>query len=245
MQDRYAGDVGDLMKLALLRALPRTVRLGVNWYKCADESHNGDGKHNNFRLKPPYRKADAQLCDLLAEATAQTRSIAMLEQSGLLPDDTLFWNHPLNYDGLTSKDERRSVRQDWFNRSLNHLKDAELVFLDPDNGYQVTSTHPHDEKGNKFATLDEVGMHLKRGQSVLLYQHMDRSAGKQVQAQTRLNFLQKHLKLASQPFAVIASPGTVRYFIFLSTDAQMAYTAANTWHKLTTTRWPWAMQMIA
>jgi hypothetical protein len=49
MQDRYAGDLGEFLKFGLLRWLappdsPRP-RLGVIWYRTADEGHNADGKH--------------------------------------------------------------------------------------------------------------------------------------------------------------------------------------------------------
>ncbi len=51
MQDRYAGDLGDFLKLGLLRWLvapsfgAAPERLGVVWYLAPDESHNADGKH--------------------------------------------------------------------------------------------------------------------------------------------------------------------------------------------------------
>ena len=51
MQDRYAGDLGDFLKLGLLRYLVAAtdgrpaLRLGVVWYRVPDEAHNADGKH--------------------------------------------------------------------------------------------------------------------------------------------------------------------------------------------------------
>jgi hypothetical protein len=45
MQDRYAGDIGDFVKLAILRALAPGWHLGVAWWLYPDESHNGDGRH--------------------------------------------------------------------------------------------------------------------------------------------------------------------------------------------------------
>ena len=48
MQDRYAGDVGDFVKLGLLRALSPERRLGVAWYRFPDEDHNGDGRHISY-----------------------------------------------------------------------------------------------------------------------------------------------------------------------------------------------------
>jgi hypothetical protein len=71
MQDRYAGDVGDFIKLGLLRHIARTsesqigaLRPGINWYLTGDEAHNQDGKHtgyldlkNRSRYAPPGPRA--------------------------------------------------------------------------------------------------------------------------------------------------------------------------------------------
>jgi hypothetical protein len=54
VQDRYAGDVGDFLKLGLLRQLiasgdsPPSLRLGVVWYLVPDEAHNSDGRHVGY-----------------------------------------------------------------------------------------------------------------------------------------------------------------------------------------------------
>ena len=48
MQDRYAGDVDDYVKLALLRALAPGRKLGVAWYLYPDEDHNADGRHVSY-----------------------------------------------------------------------------------------------------------------------------------------------------------------------------------------------------
>lgn len=52
MQDRYAADVGDFIKLGLLRCLSAGsadggagLTIGVNWYLARNEDHNEDGKH--------------------------------------------------------------------------------------------------------------------------------------------------------------------------------------------------------
>ena len=49
MQDRYAGDVGDFGKLALLRALAPGRRLRVCWYRCSGAGEtNDDGRHVDY-----------------------------------------------------------------------------------------------------------------------------------------------------------------------------------------------------
>jgi hypothetical protein len=39
MQNRYVGDIGDYVKLAILRALSSCRSLGVAWWLFSDESH--------------------------------------------------------------------------------------------------------------------------------------------------------------------------------------------------------------
>ena len=81
MQDRYAGDLGDFLKLGLLRWLVAPSfdapphRLGVVWYLAPDESHNADGKHVTY-LDPrsaagqQLRPLDSDLYDRLAAMVA-------------------------------------------------------------------------------------------------------------------------------------------------------------------------------
>lgn len=52
MQDRYAGDIGDYVKLAMLRSLSAGKRLGILWWLYPDESHNQDGKHVSYLTEP-------------------------------------------------------------------------------------------------------------------------------------------------------------------------------------------------
>ena len=42
MQDRYVGDIGDYLKLSILRTLSPGYRLGVAWWLFPDEAHNED-----------------------------------------------------------------------------------------------------------------------------------------------------------------------------------------------------------
>jgi hypothetical protein len=60
MQDRYASDLGDLLKFGLLRWLAPPgsswPRLGVIWYRTADEAPNADGKHIAY-LTPGARSS--------------------------------------------------------------------------------------------------------------------------------------------------------------------------------------------
>lgn len=75
MQDRYAGDVGDFVKLGLLRAISPGKWLSVAWYRFPDESHNGDGRHvGHLDQQQKYEALDPHLKDVVN----RERSIASL-----------------------------------------------------------------------------------------------------------------------------------------------------------------------
>jgi hypothetical protein len=59
MQNKYVGDIGDYVKLAILRALSPGYQLGVAWWLVPDEEHKKDGRHVDYLGKErtrPLRK---------------------------------------------------------------------------------------------------------------------------------------------------------------------------------------------
>jgi len=54
VQDRYVGDIGHFVKLAILRGLMPCEHLGVAWLLFADEAHNADGRRVGYG-RGPYR----------------------------------------------------------------------------------------------------------------------------------------------------------------------------------------------
>ena len=68
MQNRYVSDIGDYVKLGILRALSPGYRLGVAWWLYPDESHTKDGRHIDY-LRHPYQwwKFDPPLFDALEQ----------------------------------------------------------------------------------------------------------------------------------------------------------------------------------
>ena len=66
MQDRYVGDIGDYVKLSLLRTLSVDRRIGIAWWRFPDETHNGDGRHVGYLSQPTlWRDRDSELFDFL------------------------------------------------------------------------------------------------------------------------------------------------------------------------------------
>ena len=87
MQNRYVGDIGDYLKLGILRALSPGYRMGIAWWLYPDESHNRDGRHIGYLHRPDrWQHYDPKLFDALAQIVSTGhRDIRALEEVGLLP----------------------------------------------------------------------------------------------------------------------------------------------------------------
>lgn len=164
MQDRYAGDVGDFGKFALLRAVSRGRQLGVCWYRCSGAGeNNNDGRHVDYLRRPErFRGLDPVAFDAMARVVAGERSLAALEAAELLPG------------ARYHRDEvprSRALRQAWFTSVLSAMDGCDLVFADMDNGFEWSALSP------KCIGREEVRALRRRGRSLLLYHHQTRRAG--------------------------------------------------------------------
>lgn len=225
VQDRYVGDLGDYLKLGLLRWLTTGIsapHLGVVWYRTVDEAHNADGKHvaylrDGHTTARALRPLDPDLYDGLSSiVTSGQRTTAALAEARLLPSGTVYFNDLLHLADLpiaagAARAERRRV---WLARALAATRGCDLVFADPDNGIRSTR-HPagsHRNRAVKHAYLNELATFTARGQSLVVYHHADRSAATPVQAQLRLSDLAREAGVA--PIAAVrASRGTTRLFL--------------------------------
>jgi hypothetical protein len=226
MQDRYAGDLGDFLKFGLLRWLAPPdspwPRLGVIWYRTADEAHNADGKHIAY-LTPGHRSAgrlrqlDPDLYDRLARVVSSgQRSTAALATAGVLGAQTRFFGDLLDLSDLPASagQARQARRRSWTQRALAATAGCDLIFADPDNGIRP-DRHPvpaHRTRAVKHAYLSELAAFAHRGQSVIAYHHADRTATVEQQAHRRLADLAAGLPV--RPVAAVrASRGTSRLFL--------------------------------
>lgn len=174
MQDRYAGDIGDFIKLGLLRSLSNGRQLGVAWYRYPDEVHNSDGRHIS------YLKRGGELASLDPELFAHLESVALGNRkiSALMPalagaissDDSLaLASVPAKF--------RREWRSKWFSKVLTDLEGCDIVFADPDNGLVDDADHRKGAlKFGKQIPLAEA-IQLAEGRCAVVYHHNTRRAG--------------------------------------------------------------------
>ena len=172
MQNQFVGDIGDYAKYSLLRALSSDCKLGVSWYLFPDEGTN-DGKHTGFLRDPKkWQRFDERTFKILdGIVESGRRHISEIEQSGLLPHSTVFWNSRLDFQGCT-RSRQAMWRTAWFEKSLECLRDCDLVFADPDNGLKKSETfRPGQRQHAKSISECEAHSLAGRERPVVIYHH--------------------------------------------------------------------------
>lgn len=226
MQDRYAGDLGDFGTYGLLRALcaPRDgrpdLRLGVVWYLVPDESHNNDGRHITYVTAPTERALRTiAACDerlyaaMAALVRTGRRSVAAVAESDALPADTVYFDERLSFDGLPRlAGARLSYRDGWARRAADTTAGCDVVFADPDNGLE-DGTKRHLAHGPKYASWCELEPYTRRGQTLIVYQHIGRKGTALEQTRRRFAEMRERLALDREPFALLYGRGTARAFL--------------------------------
>ncbi len=172
MKNQYLGDIGDFGKYGLLRFLSsKGLVIGVNWYLTPNDGGPA-GRYINYLTKDENRKYDEELFGLLQTIVRNPdKNIGMIEESKLLPNAVLF-DRLLEPGSIRKTEDRKKLRQEWHMDALNTLKDAALVFADPDNGLSEKS--PGSVVSSKYVFPTELADYYRRGQDVVYYCHKGR-----------------------------------------------------------------------
>ncbi|MDD2324624.1 MAG: hypothetical protein PHW63_01230 [Alphaproteobacteria bacterium] len=214
MQEKYLGDSHDYVKYALLRHLHRQlgVRIGVNWYLVApsvDHPSNNDGQKRHHLKGGIWARWDSELfnrCKVF-ENEAQ-RVIQSVRTHGLLPDNTLYFE-----ENVTAM-----RRAEWHERSLKTLHNADLVFLDPDNGFEVKSTSARTLA--KYALYEEAIAYHRAGKIVVAIQFA-RQCKPEVRAQKVRHALYDRAGYAYELPVIRARVAPNILFLFLAPPEQI------------------------
>lgn len=221
MRHNYVGDEGDYAKLALLRALQGDDRLGVNWYLTVHEEGAGtpgatDGNKLAHLTDDDWLWLDeallVQMRRSLRRWLAGDRHIEHLEE---ILSEAVFFGEELPTGELKGA-ARRAARAAWHQRALVALADADVVFVDPDNGFEVKSRGPGSKWRCKYAAYAEVSGYLARGQAVVAYQHKPRLSWDTAVAKVRRELSEHGVPTADPGFIAFGSRG---FFVMHSDPA--------------------------
>ena len=219
MKNQYVGDIGDYGKYGLLRFLAgHGIKIGVNWYLTKNDE-SADGKFTDYLKRPEERIYDPVLFDVLKEVAGRSdKDVNMIEQAGIIPGACFFGEY-LKSSSLEVH-AREMVRRLWFNNSTLLLKDADLIFADPDNGISYRKT-AKTKDSEKYILPKEVVDYYDSGRNVVFYCHKGRRKEEdweQAKVQIR-DYIRD-----AQILAVTFHRGTQRSYIFvLHPDCYLEY----------------------
>ena len=102
------------------------------------------------------------------------RAVRTLEAAGILPEhifasEVMPSNRPIA--------GRRQAHQEWFTRAVQKLSDADLVFIDPDNGLQPDGFSHGSAKAGKSVLINELLELARPGRCLIVYHHQTRRTG--------------------------------------------------------------------
>lgn len=179
MKNQYVGDIGDFGKYSMLRAfIDAGIKVGVNWYLTENDGSN-DGKFTDYLKKDTMRQYCPDVFDALKGiAHKENKGVVDVERSGILPGGQ-FYSEILKPEGTPG--DREQERSCWFQESMKELEDADLIFMDPDNGLLETDD-ASKLGGEKYVLPSEVESYFIEGHNVVYYCHKGRRPYEQWEA---------------------------------------------------------------
>lgn len=169
MKDQYFGDINDFKKFGLLRSISSASNLSIliAWMLTEDDGST-DGKFIQYLREPEmWEHYDPPLyCELVRLLSQKAvRKVSFIEDSDILNGCCFYSKH------IPDSAQDRTT---WFRELTNVSKDSDLVFLDPDNGLEISSKPYGRKNSSKFLYWREVASLWAAGKSLLIYQHFIR-----------------------------------------------------------------------
>jgi hypothetical protein len=170
MQERYLGDVHDFFKYRFLKhlAVETDFKIGLNWYltrpEDVDPPKRKDGEqrfHLLGRDKDQWKAWDPELFErLIAFKEVQQRKLSHFYARHVLDHQVVYFD-----EFVPTVQSQVDV---WHRRALQCLQGCDLVFLDPDNGFEVKSAK--GRKAAKYARYQDVAAYCEAGKAVVCIQ---------------------------------------------------------------------------
>jgi hypothetical protein len=163
MKNQYFADLNDYRKYGLLRTLSGGILKSFVCWMLTEDDGSTDGKFRHHLGKDSkWQRYDPDLLKLLLECR---RDVGEAERLKFVPS--------CGYFADVLKDDELS-RQHYFDKLWPKVAEADLVFFDPDNGFEVKSRKRGNKHSCKYLYWPEVTRAYELGCSPLVYQHFRR-----------------------------------------------------------------------
>jgi hypothetical protein len=106
------------------------------------------------------------------------------------------------------------MRSVWYKKSIEKLKESDIIFCDPDNGLIVKSVSQKSNKSDKYILHDELVSYYQEGKSLVFYNHRCREQ-EQIYLQRFQPLIQRKELEGAEWRALKFVRGTIRDYIFI------------------------------
>jgi hypothetical protein len=200
------------------------VHLAIVWCLFPDENHNNDGRHITYLKKEEFRHLDPKLFNKLKVLVENgSREVSAIAAERLLPPQTMFFGKHIakqfEHGSRFLPSERVAYRAEWLSDCLAATRDREIVFFDPDNGIEIASVDKKHPKAGKYVFWDELRQFWDRGQSLIIYHHLNRTASVYQQMNALTERLSREIPGRYRLVRLIFRRGSCRsYWLLLQSD---------------------------
>ena len=150
MKNQYYGDINDYRKYGLLRQFRETFncKIGVIWMLTEDDKNMKDGNKTSYLDKPDkWKDYDPYLFEQLEKRVKRNeRDVKFAEEDKIIPYASYF------RDAFVSDITQRNK---YFSSATKKCNDCQLIFFDPDNGFEVPSVKKGNTKSEKYLYWEE------------------------------------------------------------------------------------------
>ena len=150
MKNQYVGDISDYAKYIILKSLcGGGVSVDVCWMLTRGDDRT-DGKRTAYLDNLEYRAYDPMIFDNLRNIVRSgCRNVAQIESAGLFPAH-------------------------YFNQTEDVSSISDLLFFDPDNGFEVNSIPKGKSGSERYVFWDDVSSFYNGGHSLMVFQYFPR-----------------------------------------------------------------------
>jgi hypothetical protein len=200
--------------------------LGVIWCRYPNEHHNGDGRHLSYLDREDFAVLDPELhAAMRGLIQSGRRSLSAIEQGAILPKGTIYFRDPTSFANVVRSiaSKRSELRCTWRKHALDKTRTAEIVFFDPDNGLEAASVSQAHPKAGKYIFWDDLTPFWARGQSLVVYHHLNRTAPAKMQTEALKAHFKQRLGDIPLLLPLLFRRGSCRHFWIVGQSAHAAH----------------------
>ncbi len=194
MQERYLGDVHDFHKFLFLKFIKKHsfLKLGLNFYHVNPQNLGNkellknDGEKRKYLFDNTYKTFDKVMIKEFKNLTQKKRR-----------KFTTFTNctHLKKYITFYYDEMKINKREAWFKKSMEKLKDCEVIFLDPDNGLITKSINKNSVQSLKFLLFEEIINIFNANKIIVFSQSQSYSKDHRTYVQEKINQIKRYSNL--------------------------------------------------